>query len=440
MKYYKPKFISIFALFLSFFISENIFSQNTQAFDEISYLVRNFGVGIRTLSMGGAGMGNVKDYSAIYWNPAGLAFAESPEIFGSFSNIVMNNDAIFMNNLTSGRQSFTKFNSFGFMYPVSVYRGGLTFAFGYNRIMDYNSILSVDGFNNNPDDNVYQSEDVTEEGGLNNLSFSGAIIFAKGFSFGATLSYVHGKHLFNTFFREFDDLNLYTMDNYSETRFIESRIKGFDFKTGIQYVINRYFSIGAVMSFPQVFFLEDEFEVSTKTFYDSDVNEEPESSYDTGFFEYKVSTPFTFGFGASFHSPGFVVSGDVEYRDLTQMRYLTDTPLEGLSRGEANNQIRKNIDPVLKKRIGIEIPVFGKSVKLRSGYFEVPNPIKFSVSKNTRRYITAGIGINPDKNIELNAAYVHGWWRDSSFDDLITIPVKEDRVETKFYAGILVKF
>jgi long-subunit fatty acid transport protein len=440
VKYYKLKFISIFVLFLSFFITENVFSQNTNAFDEISYLVRNFGVGIRTLSMGGAGIGNVKDYSAIYWNPAGLAFAESPEIFGSFSNIVMNNDAIFMNNLTSGRQSFTKFNSIGFMYPLSVYRGGLTFAFGYNRVMDYNSILSVNGFNNNPDDNVYQSEDVTEEGGLNNLSFSGAIISARGLSFGATLSYIHGKHLFNTFFKEFDNLNLYTMDNYTEIRYIESKIKGFDLKVGMQYVINPYFSIGTVISFPQVFFIEDEFEVSAKTFYDSDLNKNPESFYDTGFFEYKVSTPFAFGFGASFNSSGFVVSGDVEYRDLSQIRYLTDTPLEGLSRGEANNQIRKTIEPILTKRIGIELPFFEKSVKLRSGYFEVPNPIKFSMSENTRKYITAGIGINPDKNIELNIAYMRGWWKDSSFDDLITIPVKEDRVETKFYAGILFKF
>jgi long-subunit fatty acid transport protein len=62
------------------------------------------------------------------------------------------------------------------------------------------------------------------------------------------------------------------------------------------------------------------------------------------------------------------------------------------------------------------------------------------MSENTQRYITAGIGFNPDKNVELNFAYIHGWWKDSSFDDLITIPVKEDRVETNFYAGILFKF
>jgi len=441
MKIHKPEIFFLLLILVIFFLSfGEIFAQSTSAFKEISYLTRTSGMGTRSLGMGGAVIASVKDYSAIYWNPAGLTFARSPEIYGSFSNLVVNNDAVFMKNLTSGRQSFTKFNSIGFMYPVSVYRGGLTLAVGYNRVEDFNSILSFSGFNSSPEDSVYQSEDVTEEGGINHLSFSGAYEAAKGLSLGATLTYIHGKHLFNTLFAEYDDLNIYTFDLYAENRFIESRIKGFDMKVGLQYIISRYFSIGAVMSFPKVFFIEDEFEKFAGTTYDYDIDKDADIYYDTGIFKYRVSTPFAFGLGASFNYSGFVISGDVEYQDLSQVRYLTDTPLEGLTKGQANMDIRKSVEPVLIKRIGIELPVLQESLKLRAGYFESPNPLKFSMDENTRRYFTAGIGISAIKRISLNFAYMRGWWKDKSIDDLIKIPVEEERIENKVYASILFRF
>ncbi|NVM04503.1 MAG: hypothetical protein HWN67_19425 [Candidatus Helarchaeota archaeon] len=441
MKIYKPEIISLLLILLLSFLSfGEIFPQSTRAFEEISYLTGTSGVGTRSLGMGGAVIADVKDYSAMYWNPAGLTFAKSPQVYGSFSNFAVSNDAIFMNNLTSGRQSFTKFNSIGFMYPVPVYRGGLTVAAGYNRVEDFNSILSFSGFNSNPEDSVYQSEDVSEEGSLNNLSFSGAFEAAKGLSLGATLTYIHGKHLFSTFFGEDDYLNIYTFDIYNESRFIESRIKGFDLKVGMQYIVNRYFNIGAVISFPKIFFIEDEFEKSTETIYDYDIDGEPDYYYDTGIFKYRISVPFAFGLGASFNYSGFVISGDIEYQDLSQVRYLTDTPLEGLTKGQANMEIRRTVEPVLKKRVGIEFPVLENSVKLRAGYFENPNPLKFSVSENTKRYYTAGIGISASKSIELNFAYMRGGWEDKSIDDLVNIPVEEDRAENRVYAGILFKF
>jgi len=441
MKIHKPEiFFLLLILVVSFLSFGKIFAQSTTAFEEISYLTRTSGMGTRSLGMGGAVIASVNDYSAVYWTPAGLAFAKSPEIYASFSNSIANNDAVFMKNLTSGRQSFTKFNSIGFMYPVPVYRGGLTLAAGYNRVEDFNSILSFSGFNSSPEDSVYQSEDVSEEGGINNLSFSGAFEAAKGLSFGATLTYIHGKHISNALFGEDDFLNIYTFDSYAENRFIESRIQGFNIKVGLQYIISRYFSIGAVMSFPKIFFIEDEFERTTETIYDYDIDEDDDFSYDTGVFKYRVSTPFAFGLGASFNFSGFVMSGDIEYQDLSQVRYLTDTPLEGLTKGQANMDIRRTVEPVLIKRVGIELPVLQESLKLRAGYFENPNPLKFSIDENTRRYFTAGIGISPNKNINLNFAYMRGWWKDKSIDDLINIPVEEERVENKVYASILFRF
>ena len=389
--------------------------------------------------MGGAVIANVRDYSAAYWNPAGLSFAKTSEVYTTFANHTVNNDAVFLNNLTQGRQSFTKFNSIGFMFAVPVYRGGLSFAAGYNRIADFNHILNFSGFNSNEDDNVFQSEDVTEEGNLNSFSVSGAFEAAERFSLGATFSYLYGKHIFNTIFNEVDELNLYTFDIYNENRFIDSRISSYDIKIGVQYLINRYLSIGSVISFPKTFTIEDDFEKSSGTVYDQDIGAEPDTEYDTGIFRYKVRFPFTFGLGASFSYYGFVLSGDIEYQDFSQIRYLTDTPIEGLSRGEANMDIRRNVEPIITKRLGLEFPV-SKSLKLRTGYIERPNPLKYSVSENTRKYFTAGAGLKTSKNIELNFAYIRGWWKDRTIDDLVNIPIGENRVENKVYVGILFNF
>ena len=207
----------------------------------------------------------------------------------------------------------------------------------------------------------------------------------------------------------------------------------------MQYLINRYLSIGGVVSFPKTFTIEDEFEKSSETIYDPDINAEPDTEYDTGIFKYKVRFPFTFGIGASFSYYGFVLSSDIEYQDFSQIRYLTDTPIEGLTRGEANMDIRRNVEPVITKRLGLEFPV-SKSFKLRTGYIERPNPLKYSVSENIRKYFTVGAGFKTSKNIELNFAYLRGWWKDRTIDDLVKIPIEEDRVEDKVYVGILFKF
>jgi len=428
-----------FILILSFLFYGSVYGQNTEAFNEISYLTNTTGMGIRSLAMGGAVIANVKDYSAVYWNPAGLTFAKSSEFYASFSNQEVNNNAIFFNNLTPGRQSFTKFNSLGFMFSVPVHQGGLTFAVGYNRVADFNNILNFSGFNSNEGDEVYQSEDVTEEGGLNNLSFSGAFEAAKGFSLGATLTFIHGKHIFNSFLYEVDELNLYTFDTYNENRFIESRIRSFNAKVGMQYNVNRHLSIGGVMSFPKTFTIEDEFEKTTVTIYDSDINADPDSEYDEGYFKYKVKLPFTFGLGASYNLSGLILSGDIEYHDFSQIRYQTDTPIEGLTRGQANMDIRKNVEPITTKRLGLEFP-FSRSLRLWGGYIESPNPLSFSGAENTRKYYIFGAGLKTSKNIELSFAYMRGTWKDKSIDDLVNIPVEEDRIENKIYVGILFKF
>ena len=59
--------------------------------EAVYFLHDESGVGIKAQSMGNAFVGLANDYSAIYWNPAGLTQLESSEIDGSLYHLKYNN-------------------------------------------------------------------------------------------------------------------------------------------------------------------------------------------------------------------------------------------------------------------------------------------------------------------------------------------------------------
>ena len=100
--------------------------------------IDNFaGVGVRAMGMGGAFVGVADDFTAMYWNPAGLAQMQRREVQVSFLRNSRANDSIF--NGIDGRSELTntRFGSLGFVYPYPVYRGSLVLAAGFNRIKDF---------------------------------------------------------------------------------------------------------------------------------------------------------------------------------------------------------------------------------------------------------------------------------------------------------------
>ncbi|MFA6470387.1 MAG: hypothetical protein WCW35_15945, partial [Bacteroidota bacterium] len=61
--------------------------------DAVRYSGRGNGVGSRALGMGNAYIGVSDDYSATFWNPAGLAQMRRLEVMGGISNVGFTNDA-----------------------------------------------------------------------------------------------------------------------------------------------------------------------------------------------------------------------------------------------------------------------------------------------------------------------------------------------------------
>ena len=95
------------------------------------------GPGSRALGLGGAYTGVADDYTATYWNPAGLAQIKRIEFQGSLLQTGFSNSTRYYNTPWDANSNFTRLNNLGMVFPVPVYQGALTFAVGYNQVVDF---------------------------------------------------------------------------------------------------------------------------------------------------------------------------------------------------------------------------------------------------------------------------------------------------------------
>ena len=77
-----------------------------------------FGLGARTMGMGGAFLAVADDFTTLYWNPAGLAQIKKFELFGSLSHSERNIETEFTRgHAAEADSSKTRPNSIGLVYP-----------------------------------------------------------------------------------------------------------------------------------------------------------------------------------------------------------------------------------------------------------------------------------------------------------------------------------
>ena len=138
--------------------------------EAIYFLHDENGVGIKAQSMGNAFVGVANDYSAIYWNPAGLTRLETSEIDGSLYHLKYNNTATYLGSTILDDRTFTKLHSLGLAYKFPTSRGSFVLAFGYNRFKNYDEFLYFSGFSRDSINLGFDLED--DNGDVNYYPFS----------------------------------------------------------------------------------------------------------------------------------------------------------------------------------------------------------------------------------------------------------------------------
>jgi len=420
--------------------------------DALRLSLSGLSVGGRALGMGGAYTGIADNFTAIYWNPAGLGQIRQYELSLGVGHLGYSNDATFLGQSSNYSNSSTSINNAGFVYPIPTRRGSFTLAFGYNRSADFTSALAFNGFNPvssiipslyNSDEtqdlawqlyledttgyspiqnNVNQQGKVLENDGVNNWSVAGALEIAPRLFLGATLTLLSGSYSYIRNYTEEDLKNLYTTPPFDFQRLdmtntIDWDLSGYGFKVGMLYNvrdrenIRDLLSIGLTMKVPSRYTVKEKFQSSgTSVFKTPDKNGQSQYPGSVGGkSEYDVQTPFVFGGGVALNAGGFVISGDAEYTDWSEMQFKN--PSSNISNLTTQNADIKNIfRATTNLRGGLEYTIPDTDLRLRGGFAYQPSPYNGDPSSFAQKYITGGIGFAVQSAVYIDVAYAHGWW------------------------------
>lgn len=427
-----------------------------------------FGVGARALGMGDAYSGVASDFSALYWNPAGLAQAEMGEFSFGLSYLTPTDQSTFFGNQMSDNVNATNLNTLGFVLPVPVRRGAFSIAFGFTRQSNFTSGLNFNGYNPNssiiqtwaPDKtpyppqvslaedlqlayadtttglfvspikgNVNQSGTVTESGGLNNWMFGGAMDIGRNLSVGVTLTYVSGSYTYDRSYKETDPqmVHLYPYDlkELDVTDHIEDNISGFNAKFGLMYRDPNY-RVGFTIKTPTSFSIDETFGTKATSVFRS-LDPQGNNTYGpfdgpNGSSKYDVHTPWVFGASASFLMiPNFVLSGDAEYTDWTQTEFANANQ-DVL---DQNRDFATTFRGTINLRGGAEYEIQPLGVRIRGGFIYNPSIYKGDPTTFDQKYVTAGLGFTLGGTSMIDVGYAHGWKNDYRVNYDATSTVQE---------------
>ena len=419
--------------------------------DALRVSTPGFGVGARAIGLGNAYTGVANDFSAIYWNPAGLAQLKMGEFSAGLSHLNAGDESTFLGNGMTTSATGTAFNTIGIAHPVPVRRGSLVLAFGFQRQAMFTSGLEFSG--RNPAGSIIQTwapdgapltpeitvaelleladttaggtfyspinqrltqgGNVTESGGLNNWSIAGAIDVAPNLSAGLTLSYVSGSYRYDRTYTEEDRQNFYATVPYDFNSltvedFISGDISGVSAKFGIMYRVPERLRLGIAVKTPTAYSIKEKYGTTYFSVFDDgsrfSVNED---GSEDGSVEYDVRTPWVISGGVSVVLRDLLLSADVEMTDWSTMEF-TDANSDLI---RENRTIASTFRSTLEYRFGLEYDIAGSGFRVRGGYGVKPSPYKDDPSDFDRTTVSVGVGLPLDANVMLDAGYARSTWK-----------------------------
>lgn len=416
--------------------------------DALRFATPGIGVGARALGMGNAYTGIASDYSAIYWNPAGLGQQKFGEFSLGLSHLNGSDNGTFLGSNQSYTNNATSLNTLGFVFPVPVAKGSFVLGLGYTRQGNFTSGLSFDGFNTAssviqsyaPDGALYPPDEtfmerlylayadtatgrfnspingsltqrgtVIEEGGLNNWSVAGAVEVARQVYAGLTLTYLSGSYRYDREYHEIDTRQVYQQlpfdfDELTLIETVHSDLSGTNAKFGMMYEDPNRFRLGFGVKTPTSFRVKEDFSTNGTSYFD---NGDSFNDLSEGSGEYDVNTPWVFSAGASLVLNDLVLAGDVEYTDWTQLEFDNANP-DLIAK---NRDIKNLFRGVANWRIGAEYELPRSGIRIRGGFIYNTSPFQNDPSSFDQKYATAGLGILLGGSTMLDVGYARGWWK-----------------------------
>jgi len=437
-------------LFLILIFTVSLWAQNVE--EAVNLVENETGFGVKAAALGNAFTGVADDYSAIYWNPAGLAQIKMQQIYGSLNHLKLQTDATYLGSKSTFDQGFTKFQSFGYVYPFPVRRGSMVLAIGYQRIKDLNHVVQYSGFNPNSNDlafSIYNdlgydglilpfdldlniSQSIKEEGHLSEWSIGGAIDLAPNFSAGATINFlgggsdyrlkylqedVKGTNAYNIYDNNDQLIENFYYNYYQLEQLVNTDYSGFEFKLGGMWRLDNSLRVGGNITFPVKLSVEETWTFSDELSYDiysisDDVTYHFVEPYDSvGKFSYNIKVPFKFDLGISYSIKNLMLTAAGRYVDWTQLKLERDDNTAEWYETyftRQNDQVPLILRDVFSYSAGAQLALFNNRLQLRAGYRYVPSPLKDVDKKVDKRYFSVGAGFAAAENTQVDVAFIRG--------------------------------
>jgi long-subunit fatty acid transport protein len=450
--------------------------------DAIRLSTLSSNIGARGLGMGGAYTGVANDFSALFWNPAGLVQLRTSEFNVGLSVNDFANNTTFFGTPTSESSNATHLNSLGLVYPIPTKRGSAVIAFGYTRSADYNGVRGFAGFNplssivqswapngteappestmaeylflanarpnadttrwffDSPiNDSLQQSGTILEGGGLDFWSFGGALDISKNVSLGLTLTYVSGSYRYDRDYRETDLLNIYgarypwDVNTITSTEYIESNIAGFNALIGLMYREPEKFRLGFNIRTPMWLNIRETFGIKASSEFHN-LDKFTYSGDDAT--EYDVHTPWVFSGGGSLTIGNLLLAADGDLIDWTSAEFK-NAPTAVL---DENKSLRTDMRTTVNYRLGAEYDLMGIGVRLRGGFGVTQSPYKSDDASFDQKRLTAGAGVLLGESAMLDFAYARTWWKSAHLNNDSLSPIAEDIHTNTFLLTLGVRF
>lgn len=409
------------------------------------------GVGVRAIGMGGAYVGVADDFTALFWNPAGLAQLTRREMHVAFLRNGSKNDATLGGTAATSELSNTRFGSLGFVYPYPVYRGSFVLAAGFNRYKDFDWSLRTEGFVE--EDSLLARDAFSHEGELTLTSLAGAVDVSPSMSLGVALNIVSGN---DEIINEFESTD--TRNHFDEKLYRDREVFSDLYKTAFTATFgalvrtpreNPRVRVGATVTTGathRIHYTKKSPPVDLFSLVEYDDGRVETATSEVSSDTYSINLPLEIGVGVSFKPvPSLLMAAGLHIAEWSQAEYR-DTDVDDL---RANSSFERQYRDTVRWHLGAEWQVPMIALDLRAGFYTDPltfvgprdpkrseddtqNP-KIQIEQD-RRFVTLGAGLSVEEAVSVELAYAHGTF------ERIEGPLVEKVTVDRLMAGVVYEF
>ncbi|MFQ6605770.1 MAG: hypothetical protein ACE5D8_09500 [Fidelibacterota bacterium] len=423
------------------------------AADAMRLFIPESGPGIRAQALGQAYLALADDISGLYWNPAGIGQVKTPRFTLDIRHGALHHRANYQDQITASRLNWTRLNSLGILYPLSVSRGALTVALAYERLGAVDDRLQFSGFSTVPnalvfladnetvsafDRNVLRQGVVEENGGPAAWTAGISVAVSPTTLVGLSLRWRRGNDQYHYQFRQVDSQGNYSdfpedYDTYDVDRYIRTTYRAWQLQLGTLTSLGRHLRLGLSLSPPFTYQVREVYTEEEILTYDNG-DQETIRAADPGQWDYAVTSAYQVGAGLAFVSARLTLSAAIRYQDFSQVAFALKSMTildEGyLDLVQENAVIRSDYRERITTHLGGEIMLVPGRLALQGGWQHV-SPI--TATDQARSFFSGGLRYAPDEILTLQLSLTRESSTRQSADEFTPAPT----VEALDRAGII---